>query len=130
MYSEKNTGKAENRYYPRFTVALRAFYEFLEGNELACAATIVNLSASGFCFATREDVPLQREIKLTVELNSRQHACILVEAMWCTFDPASGSYRVGAKIVESPTTDFEKLLVMYCQEVRKFYKPQTTFNQN
>jgi len=107
----------DKRIYKRANVILKASFT-IPGIHEASQASIVNISAEGFCFSCTCEIPIGTDVLLSMELNNEEIA-LNVKVVWCSKDNKSGSYHAGVNIIEEIGTDFEKFLIFYCKKAYK-----------
>ncbi len=82
-------------------------------------ASVINISAEGFCFAIDEKLENGTRIKLNVVLDEKEIVRLNVEVKWTKRDDSTGKCVVGAHIIEEIDTHFEKFLIFYCKQASK-----------
>lgn len=110
----------ERRVYYRTTVELPAYLNIPQMEEISHQATVVNISAGGFCFYTQRSVPNGTVIELTIEVTKGKPMTISATTAWAKKIGDTGDYMIGVKIDETGGSDVEKFLTYYCKEITQF----------
>ena len=110
----------ERRYYQRSPVEMPASYSVVGSGELTHEATVINISAGGFCFYAQHALPIGTEVELSVNLKAKEKINISVKTAWSKKIGDTGDFMIGVKIDDAAGTDMEKFLSYYCHEISQF----------
>jgi len=107
----------ERRHYHRADVELPA--RFMT-DDLPQEATVINISAGGFCFYAQRPLPVGSRVVLTVDMKPKEEIKLIVKTAWSKKIGQTGDYMIGVKINDADGTDLEKFLKYYSHELSEF----------
>ncbi|HLF17840.1 MAG TPA: PilZ domain-containing protein [Candidatus Omnitrophota bacterium] len=110
----------ERRYYQRSPVELAAYYSVVGSGSLTHEATVINISAGGFCFYAQQMLPTGTPVELVIDLKPKEEIKIKVKTAWSKKIGDTGDFMIGVKIDDATGTDLEKFLSYYCHEISQF----------
>ena len=105
----------EKRAYQRSPIELAASFGIPEADEIIQSAQVLNMSVDGFCISSEKPIKPQKSIDLNVELTEYQTITLKAEVVWCRLEESTKDYRVGIKILDTRTEDFETFYRFYSQ---------------
>ena len=108
----------EKRKYKRSPIELAASYGIPEDDKAIQSSTVINISAGGFCFETKEKITPGTNIKLTVQMSSKKRVVLEVQCVWIKKDAGSKGYLAGVQIINAETKDFDSFLSFYCDHIK------------
>jgi hypothetical protein len=106
----------ERRKFQRTAVELPAFYSVSGSEQLKHRATVINMSAGGFCFYAQQPMELETPVELTVKLEGDDLSLSVLTA-WSKRIGDTGDYMIGVRISDAGGSDLEKFLKFYCREI-------------
>lgn len=113
----------DKRVYQRAPVELAASFGILTDEDIGQeSATILNISQGGFCIESDKILKVGTNIKLSVELDKKEHVAVGVRSVWNKKIGDTGRYQIGLQIIDSKGPDFEKFLNFYCEELKKVHQ--------
>ena len=111
------------RAYQRTSVELPAFYSVVDDwassftEQLTHQATVINISAGGFCFYAQQKLPDGTSVALNIEVEKGKELRINAKTAWSKKIGDKDDYMIGVKIDQASGTDLEKFLTFYCKEI-------------
>ncbi len=112
---------SEKRIHQRAPVKLTAQYCFASDPQSSQKATVINISAGGFCLTTLGRVNPGIDLIIAIELNGKKSVKINVRVIWCRPKVSSDEFMCGVKINDATGPDFEQFLSYYCNQVAKLF---------
>lgn len=107
----------ERRNWPRVNINLTGRYRVMSGQELFYQTTVVNLSAQGVCFLTKQPLEPFTEVELQLNMNGHEKITVTARVMWVSESKERNEFMAGVKIVESGKKDEEKFIRFYCRQI-------------
>ncbi len=105
----------DKRYFPRWQVNNRVFYK-LDNDDDFRECQSRDLSCAGACLFTEEDIPTDRQVKLTIHLSSG--TSVEVEGRILRSDPIEGGHLAGVAFTNIGQKSQDTIL-KYAFEIKK-----------
>ena len=113
----------EKRRCHRLHIELPASFVVPGSENNIATATILDLSAIGICFSSKEKLKVGQELSMQTMIPSEQRVTVKVKVVWVKEVQVlvSNEYRVGVKIVEPMTADESKFVKFYAKKLLNAY---------
>jgi len=109
----------EKRLYQRAPLELTAHFAIIGTQNLSYEATVINISAGGFCFQAKQEIPKDTDIELSITISDSKEVKIQVCSEWAKKIGDTGRYMIGVRIAEKTSTDLEAFLTFYCSQISR-----------
>ena len=110
----------ERRTYQRTPVEMPAYFNVVGSEDLSHEATVINISAGGFCFYAQQALPKETAVELSINISNNEEVTVTVRTAWSKKIGDTGDYMIGVSIDDAAGTDLERFLAFYCKEVSQF----------
>jgi Tfp pilus assembly protein PilZ len=114
VQTRHNNG-GEKRYLPRWEIQNRVSFQFPEERDYHYATTR-DLSCSGVCITTEENIHLGQKLKLTIELSQHSSVTLWGQVVWIKSHSIKKS--VGIDFLE-PGEEIKETILQYAFEIDK-----------
>jgi len=124
------------RAFQRASVELPAFYSVVDdwassfAEQLTHQATVINISAGGFCFYAQQKLPDGTAVSLNIEVERGKELCINAKTAWSKKIRDKDDFMIGVEIDQASGTDLEKFLSFYCKEISQLMTDLQNIKEN
>ena len=111
----------EQRRCHRLSIELLVSFESMGAVHIAKTNDI---SATGLCILTRENLKIGKILPIRLTLPQGQKISLQVKIIWINEIPLGSisEYKVGLQIISSNRSEEEKFVQFYAQQLAEFYK--------
>lgn len=109
---------SEQREFFRKTSGFPASFTITGGTKRE--TTVINFSAGGFCFNSKQDLPPGAVVVLTVQLDEKSSVSLKVRTAWAKKIANTDECLIGVKITDADGPDLVKFLEHYAHVLSKF----------
>ena len=113
---KQSLSEMEKRYIPRWEVANRILYQ-IENEKKTHESSSKDLSCTGACFATPENLPLNKKIKMKIYLS--EDIAVKVEGQIVWNKPGSANENLVGVTFSNTSQEVQELILKHAFEIKK-----------
>lgn len=102
--------KRESR---RIQIELHGHYRIWESDFPYSVITLVNISHTGICFKTDEEVESGNSVELKIKMDNGKEISLLAKVIWSNAIPDSEFFNTGVQIMNTNSDDAKKFVKFY-----------------